>query len=110
MCSRGRGCVALITALGEKGDLPHPIALDYAAARSPNQTNQSDPEQKRHHCESEQEASPVFFVHVYICEKWPKRGSKRGSPLSFAFTSGLTQRLACESPVVRIALLGHWAA
>ncbi len=27
----GGGCVALITALGEKGDLPHPIALDYAA-------------------------------------------------------------------------------
>ncbi len=31
----------------------------------------------------------------------------------FAFvnpTSGLTQRLACQSPVVRIALLGHGAA
>jgi len=31
LSNRG-GCVALITALGEKGDLPHPIALDYAAA------------------------------------------------------------------------------
>ena len=31
LVNRG-GCVALITALGEKGDLPHPIALDYAAA------------------------------------------------------------------------------
>ena len=30
LVNRG-GCVALITALGEKGDLPHPIALDYAA-------------------------------------------------------------------------------
>ena len=31
LVNRG-GCVALITALGEKGDLPHPIALDYAVA------------------------------------------------------------------------------
>jgi len=57
-----------------------PIVLDYAAARSPNQADQSDPEKKRH-CEREQGASPLFFIHVYICEKWPRKGS-RGSPLS----------------------------
>jgi len=33
LSNRG-GCVALITALGEKGDLPHPIALGYAAVGS----------------------------------------------------------------------------
>ncbi len=32
LCRIEGGCVALITALGEKGDLPHPIVLDYAAA------------------------------------------------------------------------------
>jgi len=57
-----------------------PIVLDYAAARSPNQADQSDPEKKRH-CEREQGASPLFFIHVYICEKWPRKGS-RGFPLS----------------------------
>jgi hypothetical protein len=45
------------------------------AERSPNQADQSDPEQKRHHCGREQEASPIqfffffFFAHVQIGEK-----------------------------------------
>ncbi len=65
---------------GRRATYHIPIVLDYAAAKSPNQADQSDPENKRH-CEREQGASPLFFIHVYICENWPKKGS-RGSPLS----------------------------
>ena len=65
---------------GRRATYHIPIVLDYAAARSPNQADQSDPENKRH-CEREQGASPLFFIHVYICENWPRKGS-RGSPLS----------------------------
>ena len=82
------------------------------AERSPNQADQSDPEKKRHHCGREQEASPLFFIHVYICEKWPRKGSRGtvvaregGIPTEVAFASPLTQLLLFESPVLRIALL-----
>jgi len=47
----------------DKGDLPHPDCADYAAERSPNQADQSDPEKKRH-CEREQGACPLFFAHI----------------------------------------------
>ncbi len=52
-----------------------PIGPDYATERLPNQADQSDPKKKRH-CDREQGASPLFFAHVYICEKWPEKGSR----------------------------------
>ena len=66
LVNRG-GCVALITALGERLRAAYriPIVLDYAAERLPNQADQSDPEKKRH-CEREQGASPAqlfSFAH-----------------------------------------------